>query len=191
MESALETFARFGYRKTSMEEVARAARISRPGLYFLFSSKPELFRAAVTRALMLDVDAVEQCLAARERSLRARVVAAFDRWTGRYIGPGGGDIALVVADSPGLVGPIVEEAPQRFEDLVTGALTDAIPAGRARATARTLVSVSVGLKHQVATREEFRRRMTTAADLLLDTAADGSMRPPGHESVDQRADDEV
>ncbi|MFD6726563.1 helix-turn-helix domain-containing protein, partial [Streptomyces sp. NPDC060131] len=34
LESAMATFARFGYRKTSMEEVARAAHISRPGLYF-------------------------------------------------------------------------------------------------------------------------------------------------------------
>ncbi|MGW5822670.1 TetR family transcriptional regulator, partial [Streptomyces noursei] len=31
LDSAMVTFARFGYRKTSMEEVARAARISRPG----------------------------------------------------------------------------------------------------------------------------------------------------------------
>ena len=31
LESAMATFARFGYRKTTMEEVARAARISRPG----------------------------------------------------------------------------------------------------------------------------------------------------------------
>ncbi|MZD09631.1 TetR family transcriptional regulator, partial [Streptomyces sp. SID5785] len=46
LDSAMATFARFGYRKTSMEEVARAARISRPGLYFLFSSKEALFRAA-------------------------------------------------------------------------------------------------------------------------------------------------
>ena len=51
LESALLTFARFGYRKTSMEAVAQAAHISRPGLYFLFSSKEELFRAAVTQAL--------------------------------------------------------------------------------------------------------------------------------------------
>jgi len=51
LASALVTFARFGYRKTSMEEVARAAHISRPGLYFLFSSKELLFRAAVTRSL--------------------------------------------------------------------------------------------------------------------------------------------
>src|SRR4051795_10175821 len=87
LESALLTFARHGYRKTSMEEVARTARISRPGLYFLFASKPELFRAAVTRALEQDLAAAEAILADTGKPLRERLIAAFDRWAGRYVGP--------------------------------------------------------------------------------------------------------
>src|SRR3569833_2700121 len=63
LESALLTFARHGYRKASMEEVARAARISRPGLYFLFESKEALFRAANSRALKEDLAAAERILA--------------------------------------------------------------------------------------------------------------------------------
>src|SRR3954452_2071051 len=87
LESALLTFARHGYRKTSMEEVARTARISRPGLYFLFASKQDLFRAAVTRALERDLTAVEEILADTGEPLRARLIGAFDRWAGRYVGP--------------------------------------------------------------------------------------------------------
>src|SRR5664279_833000 len=60
LSSALTTFARFGYRKTSMDEVARAARISRPGLYFLFESKEDLFRSAVARSLDEDLIEVER-----------------------------------------------------------------------------------------------------------------------------------
>ena len=52
-----------------MEEVARAAHISRPGLYFLFSSKETLFRAAVTQALERDITAVERVLADGSRPL--------------------------------------------------------------------------------------------------------------------------
>lgn len=48
---ALDAFARYGYRKTSMEDVARAAAISRAGLYLLFGSKRGLFTAADTQAL--------------------------------------------------------------------------------------------------------------------------------------------
>lgn len=67
----MATFARFGYRKTSMEEVARAAHISRPGLYFLFSSKESLFRAAVTQTLHRDITAVERALADGGRPFRS------------------------------------------------------------------------------------------------------------------------
>ncbi|WP_219994217.1 TetR/AcrR family transcriptional regulator [Actinokineospora spheciospongiae] len=78
----LLTFARHGYRKTSMEEVARTARICRPGLYFLFESKEALFRAAFTRALEQDLAAAEAFLAATDRPLRERLAGAFDRWAG-------------------------------------------------------------------------------------------------------------
>ena len=68
LEAALLTFARYGYRKASMEDVARAADISRPGLYFYFASKQDLFRAAVTHALDGDVAAAGRCLSDTDRS---------------------------------------------------------------------------------------------------------------------------
>lgn len=163
LESALETFARFGYRKTSMEEVARQARISRPGLYFLFASKEALFREAVTRALELDLAAAERILAATDRPLQRRLVDAFDQWTGRYLGAAKLDLAGVVEEQPELLGAIVETAPKRFEKLVT----DAIGSGSgSRQVAQTLISVSVGLKYQVRTRPAYRKRLAVAVDLL-------------------------
>lgn len=166
LESALLTFARFGYRKTSMDEVARAARISRPGLYFFFPSKEALFRAAVTRGLEHDLAEVETVLGATRRPLRERLVEAFDVWAGRYVGPEARDVTAVVEANPDLLGPVVETAPRRFAELVTRAVAAERPHD-ADPLARTLVSTSIGLKHQVGTRAEHRRGMTTAVDLLL------------------------
>lgn len=163
----MATFARFGYRKTSMEEVARAARISRPGLYFLFSSKEALFRAAVTQALERDIAAVERVLADTGRPLRERLVEAFDQWTGRYVGPLTRDVAVVIADNPDLLGEVVETTPRRFEELVTDAI--AVESGREAATpvAQTMISASIGLKHQTASREFYLGRLEVAIDLLM------------------------
>ena len=86
LTTALETFLRYGYRKTSMEDIARAAAISRPGLYFLFTSKQELFAAAVTRALEQDLETAARVLGDGTRSLQERLVDAFDVWTGRWPG---------------------------------------------------------------------------------------------------------
>ncbi|MGW6058119.1 TetR/AcrR family transcriptional regulator [Streptomyces sp. NPDC055189] len=171
LDSAMATFARFGYRKTSMEEVARAARISRPGLYFLFASKETLFRAAVTRTLERDIAAVEHVLADTGRPLAERLVEAFDQWAGRYIGPLARDVAVVIEANPGLLGEITETAPRRFEQLITEAIGAGSGSGSgqesAAPVAQTMISASVGLKYQAAEREFYLARMKAAIELLL------------------------
>lgn len=167
LDSAMVTFARFGYRKTSMEEVARAAHISRPGLYFLFSSKETLFRAAATQALERDIAAVERVLAVPGRPLRERLVEAFDQWAGRYIGPLARDIAAVIEDNPGLLGEIAETTPRRFEQLITEAIAGESGPATAPRVAQTLISTSIGLKHQAESREFYLERLKVAVDLLV------------------------
>ena len=170
LDAALLTFARYGYRKASMEDVARAADISRPGLYFYFASKPDLFRAAVTRALDGDIAAAQSALAGTDRPLRDRLIEAFDHWTGRYVGPMTKDVAILIENSPTLLGPMSTEYPARFARMVTDALTAGLSADResaARDVAQTLLSTASGIKHQASTREEFLARMTVGIDLLL------------------------
>ena len=166
LESALHTFARFGYRKTSMEEIARQAQISRPGLYFLFSSKQELFRAAATRALECDLVAAEQVLAESDRPLRSRVVDAFDHWAGRYVGPAR-DVMAVIDHNPDLLGRIVETAPARFRELITDAIGQVADRQSAADIAQTLISTSLGLKYQADTRACYIARLTVAVRLLV------------------------
>jgi AcrR family transcriptional regulator len=167
LETALITFARFGFRKTSMDEVARAAKISRPGLYFLFASKEELFRAAVSRALEQDVAEAERVLADSERPLRDRLLEAFDRWAGRYVGPMTRDISAVIEENPALLGEIVEVWPRRFAELITDAVATSETTEVTVALAATMISTSIGIKYQVDTREEYLERLATAIDLLL------------------------
>jgi AcrR family transcriptional regulator len=169
LAAALETFARYGYKKASMEDVARAADISRPGLYFLFAAKQSLFRAAVTHALDGDVDAAARCLADVERPLRDRLIEALDLWTGRYIGPVAKEVAVVIESNPELLGSIVVDYPRRFLDMVTAAVAADLPPGSARLAedmARTLLSTAGGIKHEVTTRDEFVARMTIGVDLF-------------------------
>ncbi|HEY5224739.1 MAG TPA: TetR/AcrR family transcriptional regulator [Microbacteriaceae bacterium] len=167
LESALGTFARYGYRKTSMEEVARAAQISRPGLYFLFSSKETLFRAAVERTLQRDIEAVASALAETERPFRDRLLAAFDHWAGRYAGPLTRDVMVVIDDNPELLGTIVQTMPQRFEELIIEAIEATANTEAARRMSQTLISTSIGVKHQVGERREYRDRMAVAIALVV------------------------
>lgn len=170
LEVALRTFARYGYKKTSMDDVARAADISRPGLYFLFTSKQELFRVAVTQALSSDVSAAKRCLGDTEFSLRDRLLQAFDLWPGRYVGPMAREVGALIDDNPDLLGSLVADYPRTFAEMVSAALA-AGASSRQSATvediAQTLLSLAHGIKHEVNTREEFRARMTVGIDLVL------------------------
>ncbi|WP_433042536.1 TetR/AcrR family transcriptional regulator [Dactylosporangium sp. CS-033363] len=172
LEVALGTFARFGYRKTSMDDIARAADISRPGLYFLFTSKPNLFRAAAIHALDRDLAAAERVLADTGRPLADRLIEAFDAWTGRYIGPMAREVTTLVDTHPDLLGDLTADYPARFLALVTSAIATQRPGRSARADdlARTLRSTAIGIKQEAATREEFLARVAIAVDLLIPPA---------------------
>jgi AcrR family transcriptional regulator len=168
--AALDTFARYGYRKTSMEDVARAAAISRPGLYLLFGSKRDLFSAAVTQALNRSLAAVSDALADTTRPLRDRLLDAFDQWTGRYIGAMSREVNSIAGEYADMLGPAIADYPRRFAALLRAALAqspDTAQAARSAAIAQTLISTCTGIKHEVTTREAFLERLATAIDLII------------------------
>src|SRR5260370_39352656 len=86
LAAALPVFGRYGFRKASMDEIARSADISRQGLYLRFASKDALFRAAVRHELDTALGEVSRCLDEEGGGLERRVVAALDAWLGRYVG---------------------------------------------------------------------------------------------------------
>lgn len=164
LESALPTFARNGYRATSMDAIARDAQISRPGLYFLFASKEALFRESAAHVLAQDLAAIQTTLTAIDRPLPDRLIDAFDRWAGRYTGPLARDIPALIADNPDLLDQTTRSAPARFEELITEAIAE--QSEHADQIAQTLDSVSIGLKHQVDSRDGYIARMKIAITLL-------------------------
>src|SRR6202034_2629987 len=91
LDAAVGVFARYGFRKTSMEEVARAAGVSRQGLYLQFANKEELFRKAVEHSLNNQLSAAAAALARGEDGLELRLIAACDAWSGRFVGSIGAD----------------------------------------------------------------------------------------------------
>ena len=65
LDAALPVFARYGFHKTTMVDIARAAGISRASLYLVFNSKEELFRAGFARAHEQTMSDVERVLSSK------------------------------------------------------------------------------------------------------------------------------
>jgi AcrR family transcriptional regulator len=173
--AALAVFARYGFRKTSMDEVARAADISRQGLYFLFDGKEALFRAALTKMMADGLAAVEAALAG-PGPLDTRLTAAMTAWFGRTAGGNSATVDELLERSLGMLG----EAMRRYGEAVEGRFVDAIAADplaetldrrgiSARDAALTLLTVGEGLKHAALPRAEFTERLNAAVRLVCGT----------------------
>ncbi len=173
LDAAVGVFARYGFRKTSMDEVARAAGVSRQGLYLQFANKEELFREALVHTLNSQLNAGIAALSRTEESLEARLTAACDAWSGRFVGSLGSDAADLMCASTSLAGATLAQYEARFERALTAAIAhsglaafcagaDLCPSELAHA----LHATARGLKQTSATREEFVKGIKVAARMF-------------------------
>lgn len=79
IEAATDTFIRFGFRKTTLGDIAEAADMSRPALYQCFSNKEDIFLAVVEEYFSSMYNAAEQQLA-KTSTVEARLNVVFDNW---------------------------------------------------------------------------------------------------------------
>jgi AcrR family transcriptional regulator len=166
-------FLRYGFRKTSMEEVARAAHISRQGLYLHFKTKEELFVATVQHLLQSGHEAASASLNDASLPLPERLVGAFDAVVGRFVGMFGAEAADLAEAGNSLVGDMIREHEGAFTEDVAKSLRSAglvaayKPTGlSARQLAETLFATARGLKHSCSSRSDFSERMSVAARAL-------------------------
>jgi AcrR family transcriptional regulator len=173
LDAAVGVFARFGYRKTSMDDVARAAGVSRQGLYLSFANKEELFRRALAHSLRNQLAAAVKALSQCEDSLEMRLIAACMEWCGRFVGSLGADASDLMCASTSLAGSTLSEYEWQFEQALANAIGDSPMAETCAAAgleiadlARALHATSRGLKQSCRSREEFVRGMTAAVRLM-------------------------
>jgi len=173
LETALRLFLRFGFKKTSMDDVAQSLDLSRQALYSHFRSKDELFRRALLHALTSSLRDGQAELARSDLSLRMRLERAYDEWMGRYIGLGSDPVELHTATSE-LGADLMEAAERALRSSVTRAIEDhGMPKGLVRRcispeqVADTVALVARGAKHSAHTREEFRNQLGSSLEVLL------------------------
>lgn len=175
LEASAKVFARFGFRKTSMEEIAGASQISRQGLYLYFPSKEELFKAAVTFAVESSLNEAAQKLADDPLSLKNRMVAGLEALEGQYIGLMGSNYPELFEAAQHHAG---EEFLADYEHRLLASLTACLKKSGLQARckthgitltqlAETLHLVSRGLRPFCKTRHEFHCRLSASVQVIL------------------------
>lgn len=66
LEGAMTVFLAYGFQRTTMDDIARAADISRPALYLLFRNKSDIFRALAADFLRQMMSSARSVLAGDE-----------------------------------------------------------------------------------------------------------------------------
>jgi AcrR family transcriptional regulator len=151
-EAALEIFLRYGYRKVTMDDIARGVGVSRPALYLVFPNKEAVFRDVVQAGLDKLIDDIERGLPSR-RTLTDQLLQVFEVSSiGSFElvarAPAAGELLNASFD---FVGELFEQYHRRLAEILARLLRAAVadpdalrPSAEARA--RVLIAAAHGFK---------------------------------------------
>lgn len=179
LDAALVQFTQYGFQRTSMNDIAQHAEISRASLYSYFQNKDEIFRSvsvAVHERLLVEVDAVLGDGAASD--LTERVFRALFIRHSRFLN-------LVLDSSHGaeledeysrLCGDVVADANVKFEARLTAVFEMLQNGGKKRRgahpvpaaeAARLLNLAAAGCKRGATDVKQFERRIRGLAAIYV------------------------
>ncbi len=174
LDAAMDVFLRFGFKKTSMSDVAEEAGLSRQGLYFHFDTKEALFKATIEHWIHSMQQETRDAVSEPGKSLEARLLGAFDRSMGRTVGKVGAEAFDLAEASDQLADGIMERALGQFHALLVRTIDEAVASDLSAKSGvctsdrvDTLLAASMGLKHRTESREAFRRQMLTVVRVVL------------------------
>ncbi|ADB33006.1 transcriptional regulator, TetR family [Kribbella flavida DSM 17836] len=130
LEAALRVFLRFGFRKASMDEIARAAKLSRQALYLRYAGKQNLYEATIRHLVGKVRSAALAALRREDRELTDRLADAVLALHGDTAGVGGSIMAELLQEAAGVSGPLLDELRAELVAAISEVLRDSGTAAR-------------------------------------------------------------
>jgi len=172
LKSAFQAFATYGFRKTSMDDIAKGAGMSRPAVYLHYKNKQDIVRKLTQLHYDEKIAAVAQALQAGgtvPQTVDRAVRAQSDGMAAILASPHG--VEMLDA-TKSMSTDIVEQGEAKLTDLYADWLSQEDAAGRVRLSdspheiARTITATLKGIKLTVASAEEFEQRTAQLSALL-------------------------
>ncbi len=144
IDAAMGCFARHGYRRTSMDEVAKEAGISRAALYLYFPNKEALFRA-LCESVHEKLGAAAEVAATRKGSFEEKLTGVFNAKISVFfeVLAATEHGAELLDENNRLCGDVSAYCKKRFHDVLIGLLRDAEKAGEIALDKRNLSATRV------------------------------------------------
>ncbi|HHK74380.1 MAG TPA: TetR/AcrR family transcriptional regulator [Rhizobiales bacterium] len=176
LAAALELFKQYGFRRTSMDDIAKAADMSRPALYLLFANKTDIFRSLSERfhqkTLAMAKDALTQDAVPEQRicaAIKARMLPlyrlAHESLHGQELSNTNQSLSADISASADLL----------FLEILSESLQTAINTGEiapadhlaARELAQVLQGMAQGLKPMAFSAKDYERLLENAITTLF------------------------
>src|ERR1700716_4529891 len=173
--AATAIFLRYGFKKTSMDDVARAAGVSRQGLYLYFDTKDLLFRESLQHLMSRLISNARAAAEDGNLSFRDRLLGAFEAVHCRAFHNASREDALeLLQSSQSAAGALLVQSERDLMGIAAALLTEAGGADRwgevgvtFAALADQLLMSGKGIKTSVDTLAAYRERMLTAIRITM------------------------
>lgn len=176
IDAAFDLFRHYGYRRTSMEDIARAAGVAKGTLYLYFTSKEELFEA-IARSLATHMLADITAAAERDLPLEELLFGVLDAklgavWRWIYSSPHAAELLDPQHQLPDDVFAEVDEA---FRSIMARLIQKGVKSGEldlkaagftAESASQTLVRAAYGAEKSP-DEAEFRKMLANIVHLSL------------------------
>ncbi|MES0861820.1 helix-turn-helix domain-containing protein [Ruegeria sp. SCPT10] len=172
LASAFQAFSKYGFRKTSMDDIAKGAGMSRPAVYLHYKNKEAIVRE-LTRLHYADkANAVAAALknaGSISQVLNAAIQAQMEGMAAILASPHGVEM---LDTTKSMSTDIVEQGEAELTLLFADWLTDMQAKGRARVfdtphdTAKTITASLKGIKLTASSAEEFEQRTRQLAAMI-------------------------
>jgi AcrR family transcriptional regulator len=185
LDAALRVFGQYGYRRTSVDDIAREAGIAKGTVYLSFASKEEVFQALAQR-LSQQMLAGAEAASRRPGTTADKLAAMHAAWFGTY--------AETITRSPHaaelldakhrLSADLVADGTSRYRQLVRDVLAEAGATGEldlepvgltADTAAELVIAAARGLEPSPDKLPAYRRSLSTLARVMI---AGLSSKPP-------------
>jgi AcrR family transcriptional regulator len=172
--AATATFLRYGFKKTSMDDVAQTAGVSRQGLYLYFETKDVLFREALQYLVSHMISTARAVAEDGNLSLRDRLLGVFEAVHGSAFRSASPEHAFELLQSAQSAdGALLVQLDRDLMAIVAALLAEAGAADRWKEAGVTVAELSEqllmsakGIKASVDTLTAYRKRMRTAIRIV-------------------------
>ncbi|TGD65752.1 TetR/AcrR family transcriptional regulator [Tabrizicola sp. WMC-M-20] len=171
LDAAFHAFATYGYRRTTMDDIAQGVGLSRSALYLHFRNKEDVFRKLAEHYFAEAMAAMEAALMAPGQTPEQALIAAFIAKDGKFmdvvLGTPHGSELLDAGMS--LTRDLADQAEARKIGMLArwlAALPMADGIGSPEAVARTIMVSAMGLKFPGQTLDGYRQGQQQLARLF-------------------------